>query len=214
MNGAPQPGTGRRHVDRRAFTLIELLVVLAIIAVVAAMLLSVFALARERGRRTVCLSNLRQLGIASVLYALDADGLFPPYNNHLPDSKQCRGFRAWGGAEWGCDPRALHTLIEPYAPAAGAWFCPDDPAAGQDAVLGDVYHRYSTYRFEWLRSPMILDLDARWVHQPSLGPPVPDGFRSQDIPPSETYIVADPVNWHSGYNNLVFVDLHARWRHH
>lgn len=57
------------------FTLVELLVVIAVIAVLAAMLMPVFAQARENSRKANCLSNLRQIGTALKLYATDYDGV-------------------------------------------------------------------------------------------------------------------------------------------
>jgi prepilin-type N-terminal cleavage/methylation domain-containing protein/prepilin-type processing-associated H-X9-DG protein len=62
---------------KQGFTLIELLVVIAIIAILAAILFPVFARARENARRTSCLSNLKQIGLAVQQYTQDYDELLP-----------------------------------------------------------------------------------------------------------------------------------------
>jgi prepilin-type N-terminal cleavage/methylation domain len=62
---------------RGAFTLIELLVVIAIIAILAAILFSIFAQARAKARQATALSNLKQIGLAQLMYAQDYDETFP-----------------------------------------------------------------------------------------------------------------------------------------
>ncbi|MCC2670114.1 MAG: prepilin-type N-terminal cleavage/methylation domain, partial [Armatimonadetes bacterium] len=66
------------HRHRSGFTLIELLVVIAIIAILAAILFPVFSRAREAARSSSCSSNLKQLGVASVMYLQDYDQRFMP----------------------------------------------------------------------------------------------------------------------------------------
>src|SRR4030042_2067877 len=61
----------------RGFTLIELLVVIAIIAILAAILFPVFARAREAARKATCLSNLKQITLAAIMYAQDYDEVLP-----------------------------------------------------------------------------------------------------------------------------------------
>ena len=108
----------------RAFTLIELLVVIAIIAILAAILFPVFAQAREMARKTACLSNLRQIGTAFILYSQD-------YDERLPDRRDLKlslpdGFRPWAPAWPRSDPRAGWAAItlQPYTKNNDIWGCP------------------------------------------------------------------------------------------
>ncbi len=73
---------------RTAFTLIELLVVVAIVAILAAILFPVFSHVRENARRTVCVSNLKQLGLAWQMYAGDNDERACPsyYDSNADDA--------------------------------------------------------------------------------------------------------------------------------
>jgi prepilin-type processing-associated H-X9-DG protein/prepilin-type N-terminal cleavage/methylation domain-containing protein len=66
-----------KRCARSAFTLIELLVVIAIIAVLAALLLPALSQAKARARATACLNNVRQIGLAAVMFTDDNDGSLP-----------------------------------------------------------------------------------------------------------------------------------------
>ncbi len=101
----------------RGFTLIELLVVIAIIAILAAILLPVFARARENARRSSCLSNTKQLGLAALQYTQD-------YDERLPVS---------------IDTAAPQTYwfqqIQPYLKSNQVLFCPSDSVSNSDPAL-------------------------------------------------------------------------------
>lgn len=75
------------------FTLIELLVVIAIIAILASILFPVFAQAKDAAKKTQCVSNTKQLGLAAIMYSNDSDDTLPRHDNN--------GSCAYGEA--GCD---------------------------------------------------------------------------------------------------------------
>ncbi len=119
----------------RGFTLIELLVVIAIIAILAAILFPVFASARAAARKTACLSNMRQIGVAIEMYANDHDQAYPQSKR---TEAQPQIADASGGAE---DPDygTIFAMILPYTGHAGPstedqlfrqklFACPADPA--------------------------------------------------------------------------------------
>ncbi len=120
------------RVKRHGFTLIELLVVIAIIAILAAILFPVFARAREAARKTQCISNVRQLGMAIVQYVQDYDERFPPRfpNPAAGPAFPCKPCRTM---DWRDYPR-------PYVKNEQMFRCPSDfgvpPALAADPTLG------------------------------------------------------------------------------
>jgi len=79
---------------KKGFTLIELLVVIAIIAILAAILFPVFAQAKLAAKKTTDLSNLKQFGLAAMMYSSDNDDYFPR-NDYLRV-----GFQTWAPFTW------------------------------------------------------------------------------------------------------------------
>ena len=153
-------------MKRQAFTLIELLVVIAIVGLLAAVMFPVFAHVRENGRRTVCLSNLRQLGIAAIQYAQDSDGYLPPYNNYQNPTA------VLANKTWPDQSLQLLASMRPYTGTNEIWFCPTDPYArvGGSPIpvaAGYVNHRLSSYLFAYFH------LDPSPTHPWPIQPPHP-----------------------------------------
>ncbi|HZT41413.1 MAG TPA: DUF1559 domain-containing protein [Chthonomonadaceae bacterium] len=107
-----------------AFTLIELLVVIAIIAILAAILFPVFAQAREAARKTSCLSNTKQIGLATMMYTQDYDETYPCNNYDV-------GPIGVADNDTG-SPNYVSTFtwlweIYPYIKNRQVFLCPSDP---------------------------------------------------------------------------------------
>ncbi|MFZ2654770.1 MAG: DUF1559 domain-containing protein [Victivallales bacterium] len=104
-----------KTVKSQKFSLIELLIVIAIIAILAAMLLPALGMAKEMGKRTVCMNNLKQIGLLCTEYSLD-------YNQYPP----MRGFPNWGvWRNQGGEDLGLGLLWPTYSQSKNVFFCPD-----------------------------------------------------------------------------------------
>jgi prepilin-type processing-associated H-X9-DG protein len=81
---------------RIAFTIIELLVVIAIIALLMSVLMPALSVARSQGKAVICQSNIRQLALANIGYAVENDGYYVPASvDFLADSTG--GLHRWHG---------------------------------------------------------------------------------------------------------------------
>ncbi|MEX0652646.1 MAG: DUF1559 domain-containing protein [Phycisphaeraceae bacterium] len=205
-------------IAMRGFTLIELLVVISIIAMLIALLLPALASARESARRTHCLSNQRQLGLALHMYASDE-------NDHWPT------FPADGnGVHWYDWLRLIQTnngfltsesaflnhgrLWEAGLLSSGeVYFCSSDVMAQPYVEIGEsMYREYSLYSpwptttthagFEWMESSYSLNPYV-YQHEPdAVNPPVSGAggndraYWTREQMPSNKILLMDTLqNW-------------------
>jgi len=200
---------------RKGFTLIELLVVIAIIAILAAILFPVFARAREKARQASCLSNVKELQLAILMYIGDYDETF------------CLGVNSDPAGNW----LYWSSLIEPYVKNTQVFVCLSSlrPSAGNRPSYGWNVSGGNTASNAW-KSGLYLNNGMGYYF---LDPPgninTYTGVRLRlgDIPqPASTINIADCSpglnnlalygetylpEFHSGGANYGYVDGHAKW---
>ncbi len=198
------------------FTLIELLVVIAIIAILAAILFPVFARAREKARQTSCLSNLKQLSLAMLMYAQDYDETWPIAYYYDANWNEY----AWDFCiEWSAGGTATLGLIGPYTKNQQINQCPS--FSGQTWGRPQTGYAYNTTylghgMFEAVEKPASLAS----VSKPSETVLLADaGFSVGGVASGCNYLRA-PSDWlfsagmvhfrHNMTANVAFCDGHAK----
>jgi prepilin-type N-terminal cleavage/methylation domain-containing protein len=127
-----------------AFTLIELLVVIAIIAILAAILFPVFAQAKVAAKKTVDLSNMKQIGTATAIYLGDSDDVFPTQSGVAPGYNvwYYNGFVPVPSGWWG-DLKAAYDAVISNPGATGAYYPAAALYAGALGLPNNLIHPYS-----------------------------------------------------------------------
>src|SRR5437588_7918314 len=122
---------------RKGFTLIELLVVVAIVVILAGILFPAFASARRAAYNAACISNLKQIGLATSMYTQDYDETFPV--------ACCQADRVLGKAQPNLPTPTPYfwEVIAPYVKNSRIWRCPGD--VGFTAAGGRIDFRPNTY---------------------------------------------------------------------
>ena len=216
---------------RAAFTLIELLVVIAVIAFLAAILFPVFARAREKAWQSACLSNLKQLGAATTLYAQDWDQTLPYsprkvarhfqqpnaspnfLGSIIPYVTSTALFTCPSSHELGSDPAGAARCSGPSCTIDPAALDPERAAAG-DACSGPDCASYAANQVVTGRALSVIPTPAEIVYLQEYYFRENDArhfpFAVLDGGYSQWYW--DTSDNHAGGGNLLFVDEHAHWK--
>jgi prepilin-type N-terminal cleavage/methylation domain-containing protein len=120
--------------DRQGFTLIELLVVIAIIAILAALLLPALALAKEKGKRAKCMSNLHQIGLAIQVYTGDNSDYYPAgiAGNNIAKSAYASTL---DGRDLSDIPNNMANALADNGNMRDIWYCPGGASSkDQDSI--------------------------------------------------------------------------------
>lgn len=141
-----------RNPRSRGFTLIELLVVIAIIAILAAILFPVFARAREAARKSSCLSNEKNLGLAFLMYAQDYDETLPavpfPFGGCTYRVDCIWPWDAWpntGGKNWDGWTRVFYYGTQSYIKNIQILECPSQGNRGRWGDERGMSYMYNEY---------------------------------------------------------------------
>lgn len=147
---SPLPSRSRAS----GFTLIELLVVIAIIAILAAILFPVFARAREAARKTTCLSNLKEIGLACLMYVQDYDETYPwlmmDGRNNNDTTGLSQGMASGGPQLNGQRALFMEAKFQPYIKSYQLFGCPtlrpDPVSMGTD---GQPLNAFGSYAYSY-----------------------------------------------------------------